>query len=428
MMPTANATSADSTTSAPTQLPDGPIIVATDTSADADAAFPLAACLADCVDAATVVLSVIPPVTMPVYGVDGMVVAMLPPDGAADAHAAALEAQLQRAVAHRRDWTVEVREGEPAAQITATASQMKARLLVLGRGRHGPIERVFNGETILRLLQIGDTPVLAAEHGLTSCPRRVVIATDFSPFSLYAAQVAMTVCAPDATIWLVHVGPSFDESMPILKERATQYRVEAAAAFATMRGTLAHAKMRFEDVILTGTASNELLAFVQRNGADLVVSAAHGYGFLRRIALGSVSAALIRQAPCSVLVVPGSAHATATMRARRSPVTRTLDLATIDAELAAFSTRNVGRGCAVELDDREQGVQVLGRDMPLAGASFDRRTATVALMFGTSKVSAMHMSHSIPGVTGVDVSSNDGGVDMVLRIAHAGGQTLVSLS
>ena len=423
-----NATTAAPDTSVPTLLPDGPILVATDTSPDADAAFPLAASLADCVDAETVVLSVIPPMTVPVYGVDGMVVSMLPPDDAAETHTAALEAQVKRAALHRRDWRVEVRDGEPAVEISTAASAMKARLLVVGRGRHGPLDRVLNGETILRLLQLGDTPVLAAERTLTSCPRRVVIATDFSPFSLYAAQVAMTVCAPDATIWLVHVGPPFDEAVPYLRERAIVYRAEAATAFAEMRGRLARAKVQFEDVVLTGAASQEVPAFAERNGADLVVSAAHGYGFLRRMMLGSVSAALIRQAPCSVLVVPGSAHATATMRARRSAITRPFDLTTLDTELAAFSTRNDGRRCTVEVDDVEHGVQVLGRDLPLAGISFDRRTATVALMFGTSAVSALHMTHGIPGVTGVDVAGNAGGVDNVLRIAHTGGQTLVSLS
>jgi len=179
--------------------------------------------------------------------------------------------------------------------------------------------------------------------------------------------------------------------------------------------------------VLTGGASHELLAFAERNGADLVVSAAHGYGFLRRMMLGSVSATLIRQAPCSVLVVPGSAHATAIMRARRSAITRALALGTLDAELAAFSTRNAARRCTVEVDDVEQGVLVLGHELPLAGISFDRRTATVALMFGTSSMRGLHLTHSVPGVTEVDVAGNAGGVDMVLRVAHAGGQTLVSL-
>jgi nucleotide-binding universal stress UspA family protein len=38
-------------------------------------------------------------------------------------------------------------------------------------------------------------------------------------------------------------------------------------------------------------------------GADLVVVGSHGYGFWGRLALGSVSDAVVHHAPCSVLVV-----------------------------------------------------------------------------------------------------------------------------
>lgn len=49
------------------------------------------------------------------------------------------------------------------------------------------------------------------------------------------------------------------------------------------------------------------------------------------------------------------------------------------------------------------------------------------LMFGTSTLKGQHLTHTIPHITEVDVSSNGGGEDQVLRIAHAGGQTLVTL-
>lgn len=42
-------------------------------------------------------------------------------------------------------------------------------------------------------------------------------------------------------------------------------------------------------------------------GADLVVSAKHGHGTLTRLALGSVAADLLHDAPCSFLCVPAPA-------------------------------------------------------------------------------------------------------------------------
>ena len=40
-------------------------------------------------------------------------------------------------------------------------------------------------------------------------------------------------------------------------------------------------------------------------GADMIIVGSHGRGFLGRIALGSVSDAVVHSAPCSVLVVRG---------------------------------------------------------------------------------------------------------------------------
>jgi nucleotide-binding universal stress UspA family protein len=44
-------------------------------------------------------------------------------------------------------------------------------------------------------------------------------------------------------------------------------------------------------------------------GADLIVLGSHGYGFVKRLVLGSVAAAVVASAPCSVHVVR-SQHAT----------------------------------------------------------------------------------------------------------------------
>jgi nucleotide-binding universal stress UspA family protein len=38
-------------------------------------------------------------------------------------------------------------------------------------------------------------------------------------------------------------------------------------------------------------------------GADLIVVGSHGYGFVKRMLIGSVSDAIVKYAPCSVLVV-----------------------------------------------------------------------------------------------------------------------------
>ena len=145
--------------------------------------------------------------------------------------------------------------------------------------------------------------------------------------------------------------------------------------------------------------------------------------------LGSVSAMLVRHAPCSVLAVPGSAHAMATTRARAVPnaQTRHFPAEPLDRELSAFSTRNVGRRCRVEIDQVDLGAQELVHDLPLVGLSYDRHGNAATLMFGGARATGWHLTHTIRGVTGIDVTTNAGAVDQVLRVTHTGGQTLLSL-
>jgi Universal stress protein family/Family of unknown function (DUF5335) len=195
-----------------------------------------------------------------------------------------------------------------------------------------------------------------------------------------------------------------------------------------MRAAMNSSKATIDQMVLTGNASDELVIFVRESHADLVVTAAHGYGFIRRAILGSVTASLVRNAPCSVLAVPGSARTIAESRAMGAPNARTRRLiaTALDSELSTFSARNAGRRCDVEVDQADLGAQTLGHDLTLVGASFDRHKRAVSVMFGMSAQPGMHMTHSVDGVSAIDLSSNAGGVDQVLRLVHDDGQTLVT--
>ncbi len=407
----------------------GPILVASDTSTQSDAAFALALALAARTHSAVHVATAIRPFAMPLYAFPMMPVVYDENDGA-------VRAARQLVVAAQRDrtvpsatWPVAVLTGDPAHEIVSHAQTLGARAILVGRGRHTALQRAFGGETVLRLLQLGNTPVLATEGKLTAPPKRVVIATDFSEFSLYAAQVALPLLDPHAHVSLVHVAPPFVQTDPNLLERAIAYRNQAQHGFASLRSHLSRESLTFEDVYVEGNPADELLRLTRALDADLVVLSTHGYGFLRRMILGSVAAELVRHAPCSVLCVPGSARTLLAARERPtiSALTRSLDLAVLDAELNAFTERNAGRCCTIEIDQPELGAQILGHGLPLVGATSEARTQTVTLMFGASALTGEHVSHSIPNVSAVDMRSNSEGHEQVLRLVYAGGQTLILL-
>ncbi len=412
-----------------TVTPSGPILVATDTSPASDAAFPMARLLAASVNAPVQVVSALRPNTMPMYAFDTVPYPMVAEPYLVEGRQAMIERQMARTVPSATPWPVRVRVGEPLHEITEDARNINARVIIVGRGRHTALGRVFGGESVLRLLQLGDTPVLIVEPGVDALPTNVVIATDFSAFSLYAAQVAVSMIAPSATVRLVHVGPSISDADATLQAYADGYAKEAEKGFALLKEHLAPRGFTLETVSLQGNPSDRLLEYLDAIKADLVVTATHGYGFLRRMVLGSVTTELVRSAPCSVLCVPGRARTIAAARASTTTAQQTRGYAidVLDAELNAFTTRNAGRTCSVEMDRDDFGAQSLGHGMPLVGATYDKHDRSVTLMFGASSLQGEHLSHRILGCESVHTVANADGRDQVMRIVHDGGQTLLLL-
>jgi nucleotide-binding universal stress UspA family protein len=415
---------------APVQVPSGPILVASDTSPASDAAFPMARVLAGQTSAAVQVISALRPNAMPTYAFDAVPYPVAPTPDMLDGRASLVSTQMQRLIPAVAPWPVVVRSGDPVREIVERAKALDARLVIVGRGRHGMLERVLGGESVLRMLQLGDTPVLAVESTLESLPKRVVVSTDFSVFSVYAAQVALDFVAPQATIELVHVAPSLSEVGPVMRDFAAEYRQQVKVSFEALVDRLQRPGLVFETTLLEGNASTRLVDHLRSHPADLVVSATHGYGFLRRMMLGSVTAELVRSAPGSVLCVPGSARTLAAARAQAAALhdsTRQLPLATLDAELAAFSARHRGRACSVEVNQRDVGAHVIGHHLALAGLTYEREGNVITLMFGPSSEAGRHLSHQVHGCQLVEVVQDGQGHDQLLRISHEGGQTWVVL-
>jgi nucleotide-binding universal stress UspA family protein len=319
--------------------------------------------------------------------------------------------------------------GDPARVLTGHARTCDARVLVTGRGRHQLIGRMLGGELLPRLLEVGDVPIFAVEPTLQRLPRRVVMAMDFSEQSLYAAQVALGFVAPDALITLVHVTPRTRDWDSVTRASDDVYQRQARTSLAQVRASLERAELRFAEILLSGKPAETLIAYATDNDADLIVSATHGYGAVRRAMLGSVASTLVRSAPCSVLCVPGSAHSAATAYARRVTSGQTTAIAPelFDHELAAFSTRNQRRLCAVEIHANGSAPQTLGHGLPLVGATYDPSARSVALMFGSSELRGQHLTHAVANVQGIEFARDMHGRDVILRLLHEDGTTLVQL-
>jgi nucleotide-binding universal stress UspA family protein len=59
-------------------------------------------------------------------------------------------------------------------------------------------------------------------------------------------------------------------------------------------------------LLLKGEAAELILEQARDLGVDLIVMGSHGHGMLRKLLVGSVTEAVLRKAPCGVLVVPAN--------------------------------------------------------------------------------------------------------------------------
>ena len=143
-------------------------------------------------------------------------------------------------------------------------------------------------------------------------PTRILLATDGSEGGDLAASRAVELAQRTGSeLHLVHVGfaPAFLMGEPgtrgydrLLTEeiedgarellRKLAWRVKVAG------GDLAGSHLRMGEVDL------EIIACAKKLGVDLIVMGCRGRGGIRRAVGGSASDAVIRRAPCPVLVVP----------------------------------------------------------------------------------------------------------------------------
>lgn len=97
------------------------------------------------------------------------------------------------------------------------------------------------------------------------------------------------------------------------------------------------------------------------------------------------------------------------------------------ASLQEFSRRNAGRTTRLEIDHDELGAQWQEIALTLRGVGVDPRSGRIEIMLDDGERLGAHLTHSIRQATDVNVLSGPDGRDRVLRIAHPGGQSLLTL-
>jgi nucleotide-binding universal stress UspA family protein len=206
-----------------------------------------------------------------------------------------------------------VASSSPSRGLAEMAEAEGAGMVVVGSHRSGAIGRVLSGGTAERLLHGTSCPVAVAPRGYRKRSldnlRRIGVAFVDTPEGREALRVAadlataagaaLTVYSVVAvtTTWFVpeQVRPE-EETVPAGVRQ--EYQDALDRALAGLPDDLpATGEVLYGDVV-------DELSMLGERGVDLLVTGSRGYGPVRRVLLGTVSSALVRQASVPILVVP----------------------------------------------------------------------------------------------------------------------------
>lgn len=280
------------------------LLAASDASEAAEGALRVAQALAERDGATVTAVSVVEPVPygMPVPDV-AIAVPVLPvaDEAVLAARQQAVSAQGARVGAPLA--AVRVETAMPVQGILQVAAETDAELVVLGIGRHGPLDRLFGSETALQVVRAAQRATLAVPSRMRAVPQHAVVGMDFSDSAIAAARLAARIVGARGRLTLVHVEPIGEPVPSMLSEWHGVYAEGVQAAFSRTVASLGlPPTLQVETVTLAGHAANALLGLVDRTGADLVTLGRHSYGAVERLLLGSVTTRILRSASCAVAV------------------------------------------------------------------------------------------------------------------------------
>jgi nucleotide-binding universal stress UspA family protein len=206
--------------------------------------------------------------------------------------------------------------GSPARGIHDLAQEVAADLIVAGSTHHGAVGKVIVGSVGEKLLHGSPCPVAIAPKGFASEAAHpfetIAMAYDGSPEAEHALALATMLARRSGSsvrLYTVVPNPAIDPSVFPSEDGFSRHREkqmiraqERLDAAVRSAGETVHA----DGELLFG-APAEAIADEARAGADVLVMGSRGYGKVRGVFLGRVSAELARSAPCPMIVAPRGA-------------------------------------------------------------------------------------------------------------------------
>jgi nucleotide-binding universal stress UspA family protein len=272
---------------------------------------------------------VVPP--LPIHGDDKM-----DPAVAARAQGALNRAVFEEAVLRLPDeWQAKAEQielsGVPSTQLLAAADERGIELIAVGSRGTGFIERFLIGSVSRAIVYSAKMSVLVVKTtggpdserlaGTADGTFRMLVASDGSEFGEQIATLVSRLSWPDRSRgWVIRVvQPMFVHQLPdwlepIQRDPDVQAMAEAwqkeydqqlAQAVDDLKQYQTKLPTEFratEPLVTQGNPAEQVLATIARQKIDLAIVGSRGQGAVERLLVGSTSARVLNEAPCSVLI------------------------------------------------------------------------------------------------------------------------------
>ena len=202
--------------------------------------------------------------------------------------------------------------GYPAREILAFADEQGVDLIVLGSHGRGGVEHLLLGSVAEKVLRKAPCPVLVVpatapgEQGVLFS--RILCPIDGSAGSDDAvAQAVALARETDGRLTLLQVVEPMTAADEFAALDADAYRRAGEAHAARLLRDAVPAAVRewcrVEELVTVGKPSERILEAARATSADVIVMGVRGRGAVDLLAFGSTTYAVVRRAPCPVLVV-----------------------------------------------------------------------------------------------------------------------------
>jgi nucleotide-binding universal stress UspA family protein len=204
-----------------------------------------------------------------------------------------------------------VARGKPFVEVIGCARDLKAQLIVLGRHGRGTFRDLLLGSTAERVLRKSATPVLVVTAHAAGPYLRPLVAVDDSETCRRAFELMLQIVGPGANcINVVHAySAPYEEALwrtGLSEKELREYRLAAKNEARTMVDAFLAVCARGERAVRVslrrGDPRRVILHVAAQRRSDLLALGTQGRSGPVHVLIGSVAEAVVRAAPCDVLL------------------------------------------------------------------------------------------------------------------------------